>query len=241
MNVCASCLQSFVNIPPFLLFPSNQNYAPVSRHDDVSQSTRNSYILTCTRSIAMSSLPQGGEMRHGSSSSLTSPTEPMAMHRARRNSSGTSGSPSSVRSVSFSPETSGRIISSRHDMTEDEKAAAWWTEDEMKASQQDLIKSVFFARRGQLTSESGQHDDDALCIRGLEHLVSPQRLREAQDQRNLLIDGVLNEQDRRWRLGDDRVVDPEALRAISKDFSREDVARAIDLADSDADFVRNLR
>ena len=73
------------------------------------------------------------------------------------------------------------------------------------------------------------------------HLVSPQRLRDAQDQRNLLIDGVLNEQDRRWRQGDDHVVDPEALRAISKDFSRKDVARAIDLADSDAAFVQNLR
>ena len=170
MNVCASCLQSFANIPPFLLFPSNQNYAPVSKHDDVSQSTRNSYILTCTRSIAMSSLPQGGEMRHGSSSSLTSPTEPVAIHHARRNSSGTSGSPP-TRTVSFSPETSGRIVSSHHDMAEDEKAAAWWTGDEMKASQQDLTKSVLAARRGQLTSESGQHDDDALCTRGLEHLV----------------------------------------------------------------------
>ena len=144
---------------------------------------------------------------------------------------------SSTKSVSFAPKLRCLIIPSLQDMTDDDIASIWVTEEDAKANQEGTTYTIRAARR-----QAQARDDDATdyCLRGLECIIrGTKHYREIQKRRNDLIHNVLLIQSRHWELGCDQA-DPNVLRTISERFSEEQVTRAIALGASDAAYVHRL-
>ena len=151
---------------------------------------------------------------------------------------------SSTKSVSFAPKLRCLIIPSLQDMTDDDIASTWVTEEDAKANQEETTYTIRAARR-QAQARGGiiiPNDDDVTdcCLRGLECIIrGTKHYREIQKRRNDLIHNVLLIQSRHWELGCDQA-DPNVLRTISERFSEEQVTRAIALGASDAAYVHRL-
>ena len=152
---------------------------------------------------------------------------------------------SSKKSVSFAPKTRCLVIPSLQDVTDEDIASTWVTEEDAKANLEETTFTIRAARQ-QAQARGGiiiPNDDDATdyCIRGLECIIrGTKHYREIQKKRNDLIRNVLLVQGRHWELGCDHA-DPDVLRSISERFSDEQVTRAIALGASDAAYVCRLR
>ena len=120
-------------------------------------------------------------------------------------------------------------------MSKDQKKSIWWTPREKRSNDDDVIKTVRAARRGQLPQF-----DETISTRGLEHLICPDTNRLLKARHADRINAVLDVQEREWQLGNLHA-SPKTIKRISRRYSRDDVNRAIMLAAGDEAYVRGLR
>ena len=140
------------------------------------------------------------------------------------------------KSVSFAPTNRRLIVPSHRDMTKDEKEAIWWTPDESKANDIEIIQTVRAARRGLFPSSFSE----TACLRGLESIVCPVTGRWIKKRQLDRINAVLDAQEKEWQEG--RInARTKMLRALSTAYSRVDAERALMQAASDEAFCRGMR
>ena len=140
--------------------------------------------------------------------------------------------------VSFVEKARIVLIPSHVDMEQAEKNELWRTEEEIKATEQDIVRSAR-AIISKDKSNSKGHDND-ICERGLEGLIcSPDKRHSIRQQRIDLIDAILDVQEKEWQKGH-FLANPEMLRAISTKLSSQASKRARMLGASDEACVRRM-
>ena len=140
------------------------------------------------------------------------------------------------KTVTFAPKAQAVVIPNVHDYTTQQKRQMWQTPEEKKADQQELVRTVRFARQHQ----GPLQDDDQICTRGLEHLCSPASMSLKVRRREALNDAVLDSQEDQWQRGIFHA-DAEVLRRLSLAHSKADTDRAIMLAARDEAVVKALQ
>lgn len=125
-----------------------------------------------------------------------------------------------------------------------EKDSVWRTEEDIKANEQEVIKTALaYLGTSPPTDEdedSADKDADTLCRRGLESLLAGESKRRLRRQHKLqVIDAVMDVQDEQWDLGHD-VANPTLIRAASKALTKGDTDKALHRAKSDEAFVRRM-
>ena len=194
-------------------------------------------ILISEKSMRAS--PPSPNLLPSGSAITKTPLDPLSTHHSSSTGSRSMNSPiKKKKAVAFSPKSRCLIIPSHHDMTEAERAATWITPEEAKANQDDTIRTIRTAHQLAKTNNSITHNDEVICLRGLENVICGTKQRKLiQKQRDDLVRNVLLVQDRNWQMGYDNA-DPNMLQAISETFSEDHVAWAIMLGASDAAYVR---
>ena len=145
--------------------------------------------------------------------------------------------------VSFAPKVRILIIPSHDDLPQAEKDKLWRTEEDIQASNQDLIETVrvIVAAKSKGKSSRNTPQQDDVCERGLESAVCGSAERNSAQQRRLnLINAVVDAQEREWRIGHFHA-DADVLKAISEQYSTQDKNKARMLGASDEAYIRRLR
>ena len=146
--------------------------------------------------------------------------------------------PRTQHAVSFAEKAHVVLIPSHVDMEQDKKNELWRTEEEIKATEQDIVRSARTVISKYNTKSKG-HDND-LCERGLEDLIcSPAKRHSIRQQRIDLIDAILDVQEEEWQKGH-FLANPDMLRRISKKLSSQDRKTARMLGASDEAYVRRM-
>ena len=123
-------------------------------------------------------------------------------------------------------------------MGQAEKNELWRTEEEIKATEQDIVRSVCTVISKD-NSKSKGHDND-ICERGLEGLIcSPAKRHSIRQQRIDLIDAILDVQEEEWQKGH-FLANPDMLRGISTKLSSQARKTARMLGASDEAYVRRM-
>lgn len=138
-------------------------------------------------------------------------------------------------SVRFASRTNVYLVPSLSDMTDKEIASVWTSKEESKSIQHDMVKTIR-AMRSRSTKRLDQ--DDVVCHRGLEHMLSPQHMENRKSSKESVIDAVLDEQDLQFDAG---IYDESRLAMASALTSKQASVRALVLAEVDAAYVRHMR
>mmetsp|Transcript_45298 Transcript_45298/g.68313 ORF Transcript_45298/g.68313 Transcript_45298/m.68313 type:complete len:165 (-) Transcript_45298:313-807(-) len=98
------------------------------------------------------------------------------------------------------------FIIERYDnmISQDEKATLWYTDQDHMRIQHSIRKTLRTIRNNMNINHR--------CIRGLEHMISPEHFEQIKVNADCVYFGVLREQQRQQRLG---VYDPEEIRKVS--------------------------
>mmetsp|Transcript_27425 Transcript_27425/g.79034 ORF Transcript_27425/g.79034 Transcript_27425/m.79034 type:complete len:262 (-) Transcript_27425:1726-2511(-) len=140
--------------------------------------------------------------------------------------------------VTFSPKTRVRVIPSQRDMSTELKNKFWRTEEETKASNEEIVRTVNAVRSASRYRQPFS-EDDTRCARGLEKLIPAASLR-LKARRAMLTDAVLSAQEEEWEEGN-WLAEPEFLRNISKAYSNASVDEAVVRGAKDEAYVCGMR
>jgi hypothetical protein len=136
------------------------------------------------------------------------------------------------RAVTFSPKARVLEIPTVEEMSESEIASIWQTPEENEQNQADLVRCVRAARQNPR--------DATICTRCIEKLVDPTSTPRLRACRKELINAVLDNQEAQWERGLYHA-DPEEIRSVATEISRQSADQAITLAAKDEAYVRTMR
>ena len=130
------------------------------------------------------------------------------------------------------------LIPTLDELTDEEYDSTYWGAADEERSKEDLYKTILGARRvlGNLPLPKIQ---DEYTVRGIEHLVSSERLAQRREVKQRVLSAVLDEQDRQfdeYEAGRTKIPikDPERLASVSLHYSRANVVYAAFKALQDA-------
>ena len=127
------------------------------------------------------------------------------------------------------------LIPSLVDMEQAEKDDLWRTEEEIKATEQDILQTARAAISKTTNGKSTAKDHNE---RGLESLVcTPAKRHSILHQRINLVTAILDAQEKEWQKGHIHA-NPDILRDISTKLSTEASEKARMLGASDEAYVR---
>mmetsp|Transcript_1949 Transcript_1949/g.5162 ORF Transcript_1949/g.5162 Transcript_1949/m.5162 type:complete len:228 (-) Transcript_1949:29-712(-) len=139
---------------------------------------------------------------------------------------------SAKRSLRFANQTQIFIVTSSRDMSEEEVEATWYCQDEYNAMKRSMKRA---ARRMQ----NGDVEDSlSHCTRGLEHLRSPAHLEQHRINKDMVIESVINEQDKQWKAC---VNCPSGIAVASSTASQWARDLATSRGSADAEFAQSLK
>ncbi len=136
------------------------------------------------------------------------------------------------RAVTFYPKIRVVEIPTIDEMSDREIASLWPTPEDSKRHQVDLVQCVRAARKNPR--------DATICTRGIEDLIDPTSVLRLRQCREDLIDAVLDNQESQWKRGLHHA-NPEEIRSVATELSRQSVERAITLAAKDEAYIRTMR
>mmetsp|Transcript_18211 Transcript_18211/g.25065 ORF Transcript_18211/g.25065 Transcript_18211/m.25065 type:complete len:161 (-) Transcript_18211:150-632(-) len=134
------------------------------------------------------------------------------------------------RNIRFCASNDTLFVRSHTDMSDEEKAATWYTDQDKKNMRISLMKTIKSMQKNGLACER--------CTRGLEHMRTPEHLEQRQINKECNISAVLEEQQRQRSLGID---DPAEMRRISEASSQWSKNMALKSSEADAIKARALQ
>mmetsp|Transcript_4739 Transcript_4739/g.10066 ORF Transcript_4739/g.10066 Transcript_4739/m.10066 type:complete len:306 (+) Transcript_4739:104-1021(+) len=139
---------------------------------------------------------------------------------------------SSRKSVRFARLAKVYCIPALTEISEEEVAAIWTNGEDMQQTQANVVSAIRALRNG----DASLDDEDGPSSRGLEHMVTEERMERRQRNKRRVYDAVLDAQFQFQEQGISP--DDEAIASASERHSQwaRDVARA--LGTSDAEYVR---
>lgn len=138
-------------------------------------------------------------------------------------------------SVTFASRSKGLVISSCYDMSDNLRSKLWRTSLDIKANQDEIVKTAVAVRSGQY-----KRDDDTTCTRGLEYIINTAAYHRQQIRKANRLHAVLDAQDEEWQKGE-LLANPDLLRDVALRHSEEDRAMALERAEADEKFCPRMR
>lgn len=130
-----------------------------------------------------------------------------------------------------------RVIPLRSEMTKDEYESSYYSEEEMKRFQVEIVETIKTSKQRVESDNLNKNErEEEICLRGIEHLASPEVLRSRGEVKAAVIRAVLRDQEQ--RRGGGRRCDPEATRMASERLSAGSRDLALMAGASDAALVR---
>ena len=153
------------------------------------------------------------------------------------------GSNTSDRSLRFSRLAKVYCIPALCEYSTEEISHMWTTDADMERSQASVVDVIRYMRNDCTSVDLDLHhhgadDDDCIpCIRGLEHLMTQERMDRRQRHKEKVYDSVLDEQFDQEAKGLDRL-DVEAIAAASEKHSQSAKDAALARGTADAEYVK---
>ena len=152
-------------------------------------------------------------------SSLRSTTAPRSESQNRKN-----------LSLKFKRQTGVYLIPTLDELTDEEYNSMYWSPADEERSKEDIHKALLQARRI-LSNLPPPKTQEELTVRGIEHLVSAERLAQRSEVKQRVRVAVLDEQDRQfdqYEAGQTTIPinKPERLASVSQHFSRANAVYA---------------
>ena len=166
-------------------------------------------------------------------SSLRSTTAPRSESKNREN-----------LSLKFKRQTRVYLIPTLDELTDEEYNSMYWSPADEERSKEDIHKTLLQARRI-LSNLPPPKTQEEVTVRGIEHLVSAERLAQRRKVKQRVLVAVLDEQDRQldqYEAGQTTIPinNPERLASVSQHFSRANVVYASFKALQDAKEAANF-
>lgn len=122
--------------------------------------------------------------------------------------------------------------------SEDDVWLRWYDKAEYRSFRKEVGQTILKMRRHSNRHDFGIGDDNLLCSRGLEHLLSDAHLQRKKMNKDVLVNALLAELSEQKEQGS---YDPERLRNVSEVCSERAVVEAVSLGMSDAEEVTRIR
>ena len=153
------------------------------------------------------------------------------------------GSETSDRSLRFSRLAKVYCIPALCEYTTEEIEQMWTTDEDMERSQASVVDVIRYMRNDcssvdfDIDRHSTDSDECIPCIRGLEHLMTQERIDRRQRHKEKVYDSVLEEQFDQEAKGLD-LLDVEAIAAASERHSQSAKDAALARGTADAEYVK---
>lgn len=134
-------------------------------------------------------------------------------------------------SVRFSRTTQIKFVPPMSEMHPSVKSTCHYSDADFETMQRDTVLTIRAVRNNRRLNE------DEMTERGLESLHSPDTFKSKRQNRDDVINAVLDEQDRLWAAGNVDA-DMESIASASRAHSRIAIDQALELGSSDAAFVK---
>ena len=153
------------------------------------------------------------------------------------------GSEASDRSLRFSRLAKVYCIPALCEYSAEEISEMWTTDEDMERSQASVVDVIRYMRNDctsvdlDLDHHATDNDECIPCIRGLEHLMTQERIDRRQRHKEKVYDSVLEEQFDQEAKGLD-LLDAEAIAAASERHSQSAKDAALARGTADAEYVK---